>query len=236
MRSRLVWITAFALGAIAIAGAGLSAFGPERIALSEAELQERINRALPRQFLGVTVERATVGLADSRVSVRIETRMTVLRKALTAAAVARGVPLYNAERGEVFFEAEDVRLEDSGSGGLVTQLSPGVVGRLGEHIEQNLSRADAAAAGLVARGIKAWLAARPVYRFKDDIKGLVVKASVRDIAIEGNTLVISVSLIRLTIAVASWLFGLLVVVLVVIWMLRDGDFFKWLFHSPDVCA
>jgi hypothetical protein len=37
-------------------GVGLSAFCPERIALSEAELQERINRALPRQFHGVTVE------------------------------------------------------------------------------------------------------------------------------------------------------------------------------------
>jgi hypothetical protein len=219
-RSRLMWITAFTLGTITIAGAGLSAFGPERIALSEAELQERINPALPRQFHGVTVERATVGLASSQISVRIETRTTVVGKTLTTAAVARGVPLYNAERGEVFFETEDVRLEDSGSGGLVTQLGLGVGGRLGEHIEQNLSRADAAAAVLVARGIKAWLAARPVYRFKDDIKGLVLRASVRDTAIEGNTLVIDVSLIKLTTAVATWLFGLLLVVLVVIWILN----------------
>jgi len=55
-RSRLMWIIAFTLGAITIAGAGLSAFGPQRIALNEAELQERINRALPRKFHGVTVE------------------------------------------------------------------------------------------------------------------------------------------------------------------------------------
>jgi hypothetical protein len=225
-----MWIIAFTLGAITIAGAGLSAFGPQRIALNEAELQERINRALPRQFHGVTAERATVGLADSRISVRIETRTTVLGRALTAAAVARGVPLYNAERGEVFFDAEDVRLEDSGNGGLVTQLSLSAGGRLGEHIEQNLSRVDAAAAGLVARGIKAWLAARPVYRFKDDIKGLVLKASVRDIAIEGNTLVIDVSLIKLTTAVASWLLGLLLVVVVVVWMLNDPDFFEWILN------
>lgn len=219
-RSRLMWITAFTLGSVTLAGGGLSAFGPERIALSEAELQERINRALPRQFHGVTVERATVGLANSQISVRIETRTTLAGKTLTTAAVARGVPLYNAERGEVFFDAEDVRLADSGSGGLVTQLGLGIGGRLGEHIEENLSRVDAAAAGLVARGIKAWLAARPVYRFKDDIKGLVLKASVRDIAIEGNTLVIDVSLVKLTATVATWLFGLLLVVLVVIWILN----------------
>jgi hypothetical protein len=116
--------------------------------------------------------------------------------------------VYKAERGEVFLETEDVRLEDSGNGGLVTQLGLGIGGRLGEHIDQDLSRIDAAAAGPVARGIKAWLAARPVYRFKDDITGLVLKASVRDIAIEGNTLVIDVSLIKLTTAVATWLFGL----------------------------
>src|SRR5713101_1644799 len=219
-RLRFTWIAALALGALAIVGAALSAFGPERIALSEVQLQERINRELPRQFRGVTIERAAVSLADGRISLRVETRATALGKAFMAAAFARGVPRYNAERGEVFFDAEDVQLEDFGSGGLAKQLGSRIGGRLGEEIEQTLPRVETAAAGVIAVGTKAYLAARPVYRFKDDIKGLVLKATIKDITIVGDTLVIGVSLMKLTTAVAAWLFGLALVVLVAIWFWR----------------
>jgi hypothetical protein len=51
------------------------------------------------------------------------------------------------------------------------------------------------------------LAARPVYRFKDDTKGLVFKAVLKDVAVEGDELVVVASLIRLSAAVAAWLGG-----------------------------
>ncbi len=217
-RPRLIWTAALLLAALTLAGAVLSAFGPERIALSQADLQERVNRMLPRQFQGVTVERATVALADNQITVRTETRAAALGKAIASAAVARGVPRYNAERGEVFFDADDVRIEDSGSGGLVKQLGLRIGGRLGEQIQQNMPRVEDAAAGLVAGSIKAWLAARPVYRFKDDIRGVVFKATLKDIAIEGDMLVITMSLIRLSAAVAAWLCALALVVLGAVWL------------------
>jgi hypothetical protein len=109
---RLAWIAAFVLGLLAIAGAAWSAFGPETIVLTEPQLQERVNRQLPREFRGVTVERATLGLADGRISLHVEARATALGQAIVAAAFARGVPRYNAEGGEIFFDAEDVRLEN----------------------------------------------------------------------------------------------------------------------------
>ena len=213
---RFTRIAVLALGALTIVGAALSAFGPERIVLSEPRLQERINRELPRSFRGVTVEHATVSLADGRISFRVETRATVLGKVLTATAFARGIPRYDAERGEIFFDAENVKLEDFGSGGLAERLGSRIGGRLGEEIEQSLPRIEAAAASVVATGIKAYLAARPVYRFKDDIKGLVFKATIKDITIVQDTLLIGVSLIKLTMTVAAWLFGLALAVLVAI--------------------
>jgi hypothetical protein len=201
---RLFWTAAFVLAAIALAGAGLSAFGPERIALTGADLQERVNRALPRQFRNVTVDRATVTLADGRIAVRAETRVAALGKTIAAAITARGVPQYNAERGEVLFDADEVKVEDSGSGGIIKQMT-GI--RIGGKV------AEDAAAGLVAGSIKAWLASRPVYRFKDDIKGVVFKATLKDLSIDGDTLVITVSLIRLSAAAAAWLAGLALIVL-----------------------
>jgi hypothetical protein len=224
-RPFLFWTVALLLAAFTLAGAALSAFGPERIALTEADLQERVNRALPRQFKNVTVERGSVGVADGRITVRVETRATALGKTIIAAAVARGVPQYNAERGEIFFDADEVRIEDAGAGGLVKQLGVRIGGKLGEKLEQNMPLVENAAAGLVAGSIKAWLAARPVYRFKDDLKGVVFKATLKDLNIDGDKLVISVSLIRLSAAVAAWLAGLALVVLGAagLWMVRGGE-------------
>jgi hypothetical protein len=221
---RLFWISALVLAALTFAGAAVSAFGPERIALTEADLQERINRALPRQFHNVMVDRATVTLADGRVTVRAETRTVALGKTIATAATARGAPQYNAERGEVFFDADDVKIEDSGSGGIVKQMGIRIGGKLGEQIEKNMPRVEDAAASLVAGSIKAWLASRPVYRFKDDLKGVVFKASLKDIAVDGDTLVITLSLIRLSAAAAAWLAGLALVVLGAAWF--------WLARGP----
>jgi hypothetical protein len=224
---RLARIAALVFGLLAAAGAALSAFGPERIVLTEAQLQDRISRALPREFRGVTVERAAIDLADGRISLRAKARATALGQPFTATAFARGAPRYNAEAGELFFDADDVRLEDFriGSGSLAERaerLGSRIGGRLGEAVEQNLPRIEAAAAGIVAIGIKAYLAARPVYRFKDDFKGFVLKATITDIAVVDDMVVVGVSLIKLTTTVAAWGIVLALVALVGVWLWRGA--------------
>jgi hypothetical protein len=229
MRPILFWTAAVLLAAIALAGAGLSAFGPERIAFTGVDLQERVNRALPRQFHNVMVNRGTVSVAEGRITVRVETTATLMGRTIAAAATARGVPQYNAERGEVFFDADDVKVDevkvdDSGSRGTVKPTGIRIGGRLAEQIEKQMPHIMEAAAGLATGGIKMWLASRPVYRFKDDIKGVIIKATLTDIAVKGDTLVIGVSLIRLGAAAFAWLAGLVLVVLGAVWFwVVQGD-------------
>jgi hypothetical protein len=50
----------------------------------------------------------------------------------------------------------------------------------------------------------------------------VLKAVIKDIAIVDDTLVISISLIRLTATVAGWLFALALVALFAIWAWSGG--------------
>jgi hypothetical protein len=111
----LAWIALAVLGLLAIAGALWSAFGTSRIVLTDAQLQERINRQLPHEVKGVTIERATVTIAENRIALRVEARASALGRTLTGAASARGIPRYDAERGELFFDADDVKLEISPS-------------------------------------------------------------------------------------------------------------------------
>jgi hypothetical protein len=216
---RLTWIVAVALGVLAIAGALWSAFGTNRIVLTDAQLQERINRRLPREVKGVTIERATVKIADGRVALNIEIQASALGQTFAAAASARGIPHYDAERGELFFDADDMKLENftvSNPAGRVDQLGERLSGPVGE----KLTRMKAAAGNTIAAGVKAYLAARPVYRFKDDLKGMALKAAITDVAIEGNAIAIGVSLINLSVMVAVCLLVLLVIVVVVVQLIR----------------
>jgi hypothetical protein len=208
----LAWIALVVLGVLAMLGTLWSAFGPDRIVLTAAQLQERVNLALPREFKGVTVERATIALADNRVALRVEVRANALGQTMTAVVSARGVPTYVAEGGELFFDAEDVKVADFAVAS----------GKLGERIDRLgaafRERAQAAAGNVIAAGAKAYLAARPVYRFKDDLKGIVLKAAVADVAIQADTIAVTLSLVRLTETVAIGLatFGLILLLIVLL--------------------
>ena len=214
-RRQLAWIALAVLTALAMIGALWSAFGPDRIVLTTAQLQERVNRALPREFKGVTVERATVTVADRRLALRIEARAAALGLTLRAIVSARGVPLYDSERGEIFFDAEDVKVTDLSLAGAdpAAPHRPGLGGALRE-------RAEAAAAKVIAAGLKAYLAERPVYRFKDDLKGIVLKAAISDVATQSDAIVITVSLVKLTVTVGLDLALLLALLVLIVALIR----------------
>jgi hypothetical protein len=202
------------LGLLAAIGVLWSAFGPDKIVLTTAQLQERVNRALPREFKGVTVEQASVAVADSRVALRVQAHAAALGHVLGAVVSARGAPRYDSERGEIFFDAEDVKVTDFALAG----------GNLGERLDRLpvaiRDRVEAAAGTAVAAGLRTYLAARPVYRFKEDFKGTILKAAISDVATQGDAIVITVSLLKFTLMVAINLAVLLVIVFLITLLAR----------------
>lgn len=208
-KRRAVWIGLAALAASVVAGLAWSVFGPTTVVLTAPQLQERINRALPREFKGVTVERATVTIADEKVALRVEAHARALGQSLGTAVSARGVPRYDPAQGAIFFDAEDVKIENVALGGaLAERLSAGV----GERATMVHNAAVA--------GVQAYLGARPVYRFKDDLKGIVGRAALGDISMQPEAIVITVSVARLTTTVAIGLAVLLVIVVLVVQLIR----------------
>ncbi len=209
-KRRLGWAIAIVLGVIGIAGAAWNTMSGGRITFTAAQLQERINRSLPREFKGVTVDAAKVEIAEGRIALHVAVHAAALGRSFSAAASARGVPVYDAARGMLFFDADDVEVTNvKASGSLTGALEDRFGGLLKEAVGK-----------LVAAGIKAYLDARPVYRFKDDVKGILLKATVSNIAIEGGLLVITVSLLNLT-AMGALCLGLAILALIlVIYLMR----------------
>jgi hypothetical protein len=215
-RRRLAWIVLSSLGVLAAVGALWSMFGPDRITLTAPQIQERVNRSLPREFKGVTVEQATVTVADGRVALRVEARAAAVGQSARATVSARGVPRLAAERGEIFFDADEVKVTDFAvTGGNVA----GRIDRLGALRE----RVETAAGNAIAAGMKVYLAERPVYRFKDDFKGIVLKAAISDIATRGDAVVITLSLVKLTEMVAIYVGALLIIMVLIVLLFRHPD-------------
>jgi hypothetical protein len=211
----LAWIVVSLAGLLSTAGLLFFMFGTSKLTLSEAEVQERLNNKLPRTVRDMTIERMVARLAENRMALRVEVKGTVLRQPIAAVVTARGVPRYEAQKGEMFFDADDVKLDQ------LTVAGRSVAGEEDAATRKRLAEAASMAVQSLAQAaIKAYLASRPVYRFKEDFKGVVLKAALADVAIQDNTLAVTFSLWRLSTMVAVFAFALLAVLLAVLLLVR----------------
>jgi Protein of unknown function (DUF1439) len=211
----LAWIVVALAGLLSAAGLLFFTFGTSRLTFTEAEIQARLNDRLPRTVRDVTIERVAARLGDNQMSLRVEISGMALRQPISAVVSARGVPRYEPQKGEMFFDADEVKLD---------QLT--VSGRsLAGEDEAATRKRLAAAAGSVVQGlaqvaIKAYLASRPVYRFKEDFKGVVLKSTLVSVAVEDDALAVTFSLWRLTATVAICAAMLLAVLLALYLLVR----------------
>jgi hypothetical protein len=186
-------------------------FGSDRLTFTAAELQSRLNQQLPRTVRDVTIERVDVALADNRLALRIAMQARLLQQPVSATVSARGVPRYAAQETAMYFDADDIKIEQLAISGRT------VVGEEGGRLSNTVR---AALQGVAESGIKAYLAARPVYRLKDDFKGMVLKAALVNVAIEQNNLTVTFSLWNLTVTTGMFALCLIILVLVIYWLIR----------------
>ena len=210
-KRKIAWIVVALVGLLSTAGLVWSVFGTDRLTFTAVELQSRLNQQLPRTVRDVTIERVDVALADNRLALRIAMQARVLQQPVSATVSARGVPRYAADQAAMYFDADDIKIEQLAIAGRTVVGQEG--GRLGNTVRSTLQ-------GVAESGIKAYLATRPVYRFKDDFKGVVLKAALVNVAIEQNTLAVTFSLWNLTVATGVFVLGLIILVLVIYWLVR----------------
>lgn len=215
-RRRFVWIASSVCGVLAIVGMAWSSFGTHKIVLTDTQLQEQLNHELPRAIKGVTIKGATIKIAENRIALTIDVRASALNQSFAASVSARGIPRLDTERGELFFDADDVKLENLAIGnmGPSGQAAGPLAGLMAD------KRIKAVAGNVIAAGVKAYLAARPVYRFKDDLKGSVLKSTVTELTIEGNAVAIRLSLLNLSVMAVLCLSVLLVLLTGIVYLVR----------------
>ena len=205
----LAWIAIAFVGLVAGAGVLWAMFGTSRISITESDIQAPLNQKLPMTVKELTIERVAVQLADNRLALRIDVQGTVLRQPISAAVSARGVPRYEARTGQLFFDADDVKVVQVTIGKKTVIGEADTQGRVAETVQR-----------LAEAAIKAYLAARPVYQFRNDLKGIVAKAALSGVAIEQNNLVVTLSIWNLMVMVAIFGLALIVVLYLISLLIR----------------
>src|SRR5215475_9281387 len=210
-KRKIAWIVVALVGLLSAAGLVWSVFGPEKLTFTAAELQSRLNQQLPRTVREVAIERVDVALADNQLALRIAVQARVLQQPISATVSGRGVPRYAAPETAMYFDADDIKIEQLAIAGRTVVGEEG--GRLSNTVRSTLQ-------GVAESGIKAYLAARPVYRLKDDFKGVVLKATLVNVAIEQNNLTVTFSLCNMTVTTGLFVLCFILVVLAIYWLIR----------------
>lgn len=214
-RRKLAWIIVALIGGLSTAGLFFSVFTTSKLLFTEPEIQEHLNLQLPKTVRGVTVERVAAHIARNRLALRIEVQGAVVRQPISAVVLARGLPRYEGRSGKVYFDVDDIKIDQ------LTIAGRGVIGTGDMATRMPMGDAVGPAVGRLAEAaIKEYLATRPVYRFKNDFKGFVLKASLVDVTIGQDALVVTFALSNLTVTCAILAFVLIGILSMIYLLIR----------------
>ena len=212
-RRTIAFVLLFAINLPCLVGMIWSVFGNSQVSFTQSELQQRLNQQLPRTVKGVTIDRVDVALADNKLSLRASLQGQVVRQTVAAVVEARGAPRYNAEAHEIYFDADRIAFDRIVVAGKTIPPAEAAKNPLA-------AAAIATTEQAVEQAGKEYLAALPVYRFKDDFKGYVMKSALAGVAVTGDRLVIELSLWKLTVTTATFAFWLIVGLVFLVLLLR----------------
>lgn len=172
-----------------------------------AQIQKTIEKSLPKTMNNITVQSATVELHDGRAIITTEITGHKLGKVFHLTGRATGTPDYEHSRnGEFYFRPYKVEvLEYALEGTAPTKFleraaeryamkHPGIQNALVDaapHVEDWIRHAAEAGATMALKHI-------PVYKLKDDNIGFFMRASLKDVRIEGDELAVKFSLWQFT--------------------------------------
>lgn len=213
---KLIWVAVGVLLLLAIGGLW-AAYGTTSITLTEPQVQARIDHQLDKDFpakgvarllvKSIEIQSATVHLQDGEVTALIDLAGTLrVGKKFTLTAYAIGVPTYRA--GEFFFTADKVEVRRFAYQGrapseVAKQLADRYVSddRARQFFEDTAPAVEEWATTLAQNAAMQVLERRPVYRLRDDVKGILIGASLSSVKIDQDRLVVTFSLWQLTLSV-----------------------------------
>lgn len=204
-------------------------YGTHSVSLTEVQVQERINTQLGKEFKlrgkasilvkSVSVKGAIVHIADEKLTTLVDVYGTLRTgQKFTLTTYAVGIPAYSG--GQFFFKPSAIEVRKFA---LEETVQSRALARLTErYLSDEQARKDIAEwiTETAQSSATHALEQKPVYTLKNDVKGVLIKASLDSVKIEQDRIIITFSLLQLTLSVA---FGILCMILAagMLWALLE---------------
>lgn len=226
-RRQVMWVGVILLSVCGIVGLW-TMFGVHKVSFTEAEIQNRINIQLHREFpvkgaahlivKTVSIQDAIIRISDERVIALIDIEGTMRAgKKFSFTTYAIGVPTYT--HGEFYFHPEHIEVQKFAyEGKTPTEIFSRFARRyvsnekVRQFIEDKAPRVEQWMTLTAQTAAMHALERKPVYRLKDDIKGFLIRASLESVKVEQDRMVITFTLLRLTLTVVGGLLALVVAI------------------------
>lgn len=227
-KRHLAWsaIALLVLVSLAVGVFGLS--GVRTVRISEADLKQRLDAQLPKELKGVKLTKATIGIHERDLSIALSLEGKFVGQPYALEATGVGVPNYMREKQAFYFRPSKLavtKLELSGES--ATDKAGKFTDRyvtdpkLKERIKGTLPGMQRWVEDNIEPQALALFGAMPLYRPKNDMKGIIIKATLESLTVENGTIVLSFSLMQLTKTVLLCLFALLVALGFMVVLLRN---------------
>jgi hypothetical protein len=206
-RRTLAWVATAVAGVVLVTAMAFAAFWKGEISLTTEQMQSAFDRALPKSVAGAAITRAEVDLSDGRIAVRFHAEGEQVQRRFSATGIARGGLRFDAARGYLYFQPDLIAIDS-----FTIEEGTLAVSRLRGFVDR-----------LVAGAARNVFAVLPVYRLHSGTVGMVIAASVSDIRLDGDRVVLTLSLWQLTTSTLLGLLGLLVLAGFVVALLRNPE-------------
>jgi hypothetical protein len=243
MKKKLFWIfTVIFIITLVFAIMGIKKFNDHPITITEQFMQEKINAMLPiekqKLLMVVNVEKVDIRLGDGRIyaNYEVSAKSNKGKDLVSLTALTSGDLVYRS--GAFYLDHSDFEMKDlefgnkdflSSTTGAINDLIPK---RFKDKLTINEDNIEAKLLEGIESLAEKSLDRFPVYKFKDNFSGLVIRAAIKGIIIQPGVLLVEVSFWNLTktvlMLVAAFIISLIIVASIFFTTPNKSDIFFFL--------
>lgn len=218
-----VWVAIALLCAVAI---GLFEVVPQtlRVRISEQEASAKMQEAIDKKaHEGLSIDNAVLTFNNNAVQFSGHVSGERVGQKFSADISVDGVPRYDEKRQAIFFTPTKFTLKNFTFRGEAPAEKARRIGgtifkntTIGTVLENSAEDIERWVIRTAEKRVYTILEKRPVYRIKDDVKGMLLKASLTTIAIEENHAVATLSVVKFSLHVALLIGGIIMAAFLIV--------------------
>lgn len=198
------WVLVTLTIILALAAAAWTAFGTEEVALSQSEIQGKIDSKMPFEVKeDITLSDVKIDLSGDKINLQFKASAKKFGTTYNLEAQTNADLEYRSGEGKFFFHPSLVQIDSfNANGGPAVEKATALIEKWvnpnnGQR-DELMAKAKTLLNAGVQKAVEATLNRVPVYTLKDDLKGNVARLAIKSVEIKNGSVIAHLSLWQLS--------------------------------------